>query len=155
MLKKLFISGVTFIIISCNNHEAENKNEPSGTDTAQTARENCYQYIHARDTIDLKMMIDNGAVTGTLAYNLYEKDKNKGTIKGTIKDDVLIAEYSFMSEGKMSTRQVAFKRDNNFMVEGYGPITEKDNKMVFSNPDSLTYNNSIKLTGINCSEIKK
>jgi hypothetical protein len=118
----------------------------------QTAETNCYQYINANDTIDLKIINDGGTVTGTLVYNLYQKDKNKGTIKGSMKDGVLIADYYFMSEGKMSTRQVAFKKENNFMVEGYGAMVEKDGKMVFSNADSLSYNNSIKLTGINCSE---
>lgn len=152
MFINLFFCGIAFIIISCNNHSAQNNHETVAADTMQITETNCYEYINANDTIDLKIKNDGGAVTGTLVYNLYQKDKNKGTIKGSMEGDILIAEYSFMSEGVMSTRQVAFKKENNFMAEGYGPMIEKDNKMIFSNADSLSYNNSIKLTGINCSE---
>ncbi len=144
-----------FIVVSCNNREAENKEEAAITDTTHAAETNCYQYINARDTINLKITNDGGSVTGTLVYNLYQKDKNTGTIKGNMNGDILFAEYSFMSEGMMSTREVAFKKENNFMLEGYGPMIEKNNKMVFQNTDSLSYNNSIKLSGINCSETKQ
>ena len=150
LFKPLLFISIIFIVVSCNNRTADTDEEVSAADTVKPAQTDCYQYAHQHDTINLKMINDNGIVTGTLIYNLYEKDKNTGTVKGRMNDNVLIADYSFMSEGMVSTREVAFKKEGNFLVEGYGPVIEKDNKMLFKNKDSLIYNYSIKLTGINC-----
>ena len=67
-----------------------------------------------------------------------------------MKCDLLIADYSFMAEGMKSTRQVVFKKSGNDLVEGYGEIEEKDNKVVFKNVDSLDFNNSIVLKITDC-----
>jgi hypothetical protein len=52
-----------------------------------------------------------------------------------------VADYTFMSEGIQSTRQVAFKKDGNSFIEGYGD---------FKNVDSLNFNTSMKLVEIAC-----
>ena len=75
---------------------------------------------------------------------LKEKDKNKGTIRGRITNGFLIADYTFMSEGTESVRQVAFKKQGSSFVEGYGND--------LNNPDSLDFSNSFKLTEISCEE---
>ena len=85
-----------------------------------------------------------------LAARLFEKDKNTGTIQGNMQDSLLVADYTFMSEGTTSVRQVAFKKTANGFVEGYGDVEDKDGKMIFKNVDSLTFNNTSVLTEIDC-----
>ncbi|MBK6634882.1 MAG: hypothetical protein IPH68_02200 [Chitinophagaceae bacterium] len=55
--------------------------------------------------------------------------------------NILVADYTFMSEGIQSIRQVAFKMEGNSFVEGYGD---------FKNIDSLDFNTSVKLAEVLC-----
>ena len=114
------------------------------------ADSNCYQYISNKDTVTLKTNSADGLLTGTLDYNFYEKDKNKGTIQGKMNGEMLIADYTFSSEGMLSVRQVVFKKVANDLIEGYGEIEVKGNKAKFRNLDSVTFNNMIVLKNIGC-----
>lgn len=98
----------------------------------------------------MKITENNGVVSGTLMYNFFEKDKNTGTIKGEMKGDLLVAEYSFHAEGMESVREVAFKKMGKNFIEGYGESEEKDGKYVFINLDSLKFSNSVLLGPYDC-----
>ena len=144
-----FISTLLIIclVLSCN----EQQKEPApGKNLPKTNSTNCYRYITNTDTVILKTTDANGMVSGTLIYNLYQKDKNSGTIKGKMKGDLLIAVYSFNSEGVLSMRQVAFKKTGNTFVEGYGESEEENGKMIFKNADSLDFSHSFKLVAYEC-----
>src|SRR6478672_6051619 len=144
-----FISALLIIclVFSCNqqqNPPAPEKNLPKINST------NCYRYITNKDTVILKTTDANGMVSGTLFYNLYQKDKNSGTIQGKMKGDLLIADYSFNSEGVTSVRQVAFKKTGNTFIEGYGESVEENGKMNFKNADSLDFSHSFRLVAYVC-----
>jgi hypothetical protein len=152
MIIKLFTSTcLLFLFISCNNHKTTNKNTIT-TDGNQQSPVNCYQYISSNDTSTLKTIHAGEAITGTLVYNLYQKDKNQGTIQGSMKGDLLIADYTFMSEGITSVRQVVFKKEGASFFEGYGKIETKSDRIVFKNTDSLTFNNAVKLVEVDCQQ---
>jgi hypothetical protein len=126
---------------SCNDDKKNSfNNEPNA----------CYRYASLTDTISLKLIYVGESITGTLVYKLHEKDKNMGTILGFMRGDVLVADYTFMSEGVQSVREVAFKKDGNYFVEGYGEMKEINNRMIFNNTDSLRYNEKFKLSEIKC-----
>ena len=101
----------------------------------------CYRYASATDTIILKLIHVGNSITGTLVYILKEKDRNNGTIQGNMKGNILLADYTFMSEGVQSIRQVVFKKQGNFFIEGYGD---------FKNIDSLNFNTFMKLAEVTC-----
>ncbi|MFT3934422.1 MAG: hypothetical protein QM726_12445 [Chitinophagaceae bacterium] len=130
------------ILISCNSQQKEGDSSNSQQEnTTKDSPMNCYRYASATDTISLKLIHVGEFITGLLVYSLKEKDKNKGTIQGNMRGDILVAKYTFMSEGIQSTRQVAFKKEGNSFVEGYGD---------FNSLDSLSFNTSMKLTEIEC-----
>ena len=110
----------------------------------------CYQYIKDRDTAALTLNIDDDKVTGSLSYNLFEKDKNNGVIAGIIKGDTIIADYSFQSEGTTSIRQVAWVKKDNQLLEGYGEVVEVDGKTEFKDQSKLSFEKAIIFTKINC-----
>jgi len=110
----------------------------------------CYRYASETDTITLKLIHIGKSITGTLVYNLKEKDKNKGTIQGSMRRNLLIADYTFMSEGIQSIRQIAFKLEGNSFVEGYGDVLSRNEQTFFKNLDSLSFNTSIKLAEMPC-----
>lgn len=136
----LLIPAILFA--SCNSPKEEHdKTSSPKEEPKESSLVKCYSYATAADTVMLKVVYVGTSVSGTLVYSLKEKDKNKGTILGTMRGDILVADYTFMSEGVQSVRKVAFKKDGNMFVEGYGD---------FTNTDSLNFNSSIKLAEIGC-----
>ncbi|MEO5681610.1 MAG: hypothetical protein ABIQ88_03160 [Chitinophagaceae bacterium] len=138
------------LLLSCADSSESNagaKEEVSASSSPMA----CYSYTAGKDTIILKTVDVKGFITGVLLYKLYQKDRNAGTIQGRMKNDMLIADYTFMSEGVTSVRQVAFKKVGHTFIEGYGKVTAMQNeKSVFVNPDSLNFNNAMALKKVDC-----
>ncbi|MEP7322733.1 MAG: hypothetical protein ABI761_12475 [Saprospiraceae bacterium] len=150
-MKKIILLIIASFFTSCNLKEKNNKvvNAPPAEEKQQSSI-SCYEYATSNDTIALRIMNDNGTITGALVYKLKEKDKNEGTLQGRMMNNILIADYNFMSEGLLSTRQIAFKLENKTFVEGYGEIVNRNDKTFFKNVDSLNFNTSMKLVEMPC-----
>ena len=141
-MKAIIFLMLASLTVSCDLQKKEtDKTSSQEAETKLPSPMNCYRYATATDTIILKVIHNGNSITGTLVYILKEKDKNKGTIRGNMKGNILVADYTFMSEGIQSTRQVAFKKEGNSFVEGYGD---------FNNIDSLKFNSSMKLVEVDC-----
>lgn len=110
----------------------------------------CYQYASKVDTVILRLLDIKGNITGVLIYKLDGKDGNKGTIQGHMQDSLLVANYSFISEGQASERQVAFKLINGNFVEGYGESVPDKDKVRFKDPKALNFDGIIKLSPVKC-----
>ena len=158
----LFIFFVTILLVGCNNSPSNNKeqlSEPldvSATDKNEDiAAPSCYLFATDRDTVYLKINPSvDGKVTGDLSYLFFERDGNVGHIEGEIKGDTLFAEYTFMSEGLSSVREVAFLIGENQVMEGYGDVEEQDGKMVFWHRDSLDFSNGLIMPKVPCDQLK-
>lgn len=121
--------------------------------TGSTAVAGCYAYINTgRDSVLLQLHVAGQTVTGDLAYKLYEKDANTGTIRGEMRGDTLFADYTFASEGSESVREVAFLKKGNRLAEGYGEVEERNGRMVFKNKEKLSFNGGIILESVPCTE---
>lgn len=129
---------VTGVFTACQNNESTQKDEV------------CYTYTKNKDTASLTLMISGRIITGELHYQLFEKDSNKGTIKGEMRGDTLIADYIFNSEGKQSIRQVAFLKKDGKLMEGFGDVIEKDGKMYFKSISDLKFGGAIEFTKAHC-----
>ncbi|CAN5597432.1 hypothetical protein BH11BAC3_BH11BAC3_43740 [soil metagenome] len=151
-MKQIFALAVIVLLLnSCNNNTIEPTTTPVAAEEKIMAPEhNCYAYISAKDTVKMHLQMSGNIVTGDLAYHYFEKDKNTGTIQGSMKGDTLYADYKFMSEGAESTREVVFLKTANDFVEGYGDSEEKNGKMVFKNTGSLNFNNKLILKNVAC-----
>ncbi len=111
---------------------------------------NCYSWNIDNDSVELKLSISGIRVTGALWYHLYEKDNNKGTINGSLKDSLIIADYTFQSEGMTSVRQVVFKMKSDTLLEGYGDIVMKGDTAMFKNIAQLKFQDDRPLLKVNC-----
>lgn len=149
-MRVLLILFFSTLLLSCNSHDNRTVQTESKQSGKQPSSINCYRYTSESDTITLKLIHEESSITGTLVYDLKEKDNNTGTIKGIMRDNVLVADYSFTSEGIQSVRQVAFKLEGNSFIEGYGDIFVKNEKVVFKNLDSLVFSSSIRLPEVTC-----
>lgn len=110
----------------------------------------CFQYIKNRDTANLSVKTENNKVTGSLGYNLYEKDKNSGTFTGIVKGDTLIADYTFQAEGRSSLRQVVLLKQGDNLIEGFGDVEEVNGHVKFKDISKLKFENSIVFGKIAC-----
>ncbi len=146
-LKNLFLFASFPFIFSCRNQQHGSTTNKAVTKTSLL---NCYRYINSSDSFFLQTISANGNITGTLVYNFHEKDRSKGTIQGRMDGELLIADYSFYSEGVQSVRQVAFKKNGNAFIEGYGDAEDKNGKSIFKNIDSLNFNHSTIFHEIDC-----
>jgi len=156
-----------FFTAACTN----SANEPTGSaDSNATIHNNledtivtsakpvqlsgCYKMIMKRDTAKMEITLRDSTVTGTLDYLFYEKDKSRGTIKGVIRNEMLFADYTFASEGTTSVREVVFKIEGDTLIPGFGDLTEKENKLVFTNRQALQFQPANPFLKVSCAQIK-
>ena len=143
------LSICAMITFSCTDMSQKKGPGDSGTATKTTY---CYSYTGNKDSITMNIDINDNTVMVELEYHLYEKDSNTGTIQGIIKGDTLFAEYSFISEGTSSVRDVAFLKKENNWVEGFGDVEENNGRVIFKDITSLQFNSNIVLTEVPCKE---
>jgi predicted SnoaL-like aldol condensation-catalyzing enzyme len=82
-----------------------------GKDTAEVYSV-CFLNSMGKDSTAVELMVKGDKVTGHLNWMPYEKDSRKGTLEGTIKDDTIRANWTFMQEGMTDTLAV------NFLLKG-------------------------------------
>jgi hypothetical protein len=141
------------IIISCNNKAKVNTEIPvaPAVPVTETLGDHCYSSIANNDTVVMQLNINvNNEVNGNLTYKPYQKDKNEGTIVGNIKGDTLIADYTFMSEGKSSVREVVFLKKDTKFIQGYGDVLTTNEKTVFKDKSQLKFDGIYILNEVEC-----
>ena len=111
----------------------------SPVSTTPIPLDGCYKMVFNLDTATLRLNVVDSFVTGDLSYHLYAKDHNDGSIKGVIRDSLIIADYTFRSEGMLSVRQVAFKLRSSALVEGFGELNTRSDTFRFKDVNKLTY----------------
>jgi hypothetical protein len=114
------------------------------------AEKECYQFIKGKDTVSLTLAMNANNANGELSYNLDGKDKNTGTFSGIFIGDTLYSDYTFQSEGMTSVRETVFLRNGNTLIQGFGDMTEKDNKQIFKDGKKLKFDHSMVLTKMDC-----
>jgi hypothetical protein len=115
----------------------------------------CFEMIRKRDTATLSLQIQDTIISGQLNYRWAEKDHNTGTIKGVVRDSLLIADYTFESEGLTSVREVVFKLRGDTILQGFGELGEQNKKVVFTRRDQLQYDSAAPFIKANCQELRQ
>ena len=154
----LILITLACIIWSCNNDPKKSSETTIQEDVSNpgknkngSSNQECYSYATERDSVFLQLeRLPKNAVTGNLIFKYFEKDSNHGDINGKFYGDTLIADYTFMSEGIQSTRQVIFHIKDNVAVQGYGAMQVRDGKIIFSNPKEVDFSMGTKLNKITC-----
>lgn len=127
-MKHLFLPlAAAAFLFSCGGNESDAPDVDKTDTTADATQvdepkvemtETCYEWIVKKDTISLKVVQTGNMVTGELHYKWFEKDSNHGDIKGEMKGDTLIVDYTFMSEGMESVRKEFFLKKDGGLVIG-------------------------------------
>jgi len=151
---KSYLTVLLFIPVlfsACNSNTTPGaKTAADSTATEKKSVTECYDYFSDKDSISLHITLAGKAIAGELLYRIFEKDQNKGSLQGEMHGDTLLAEYTFISEGIESVREVAFLKKENGFAEGYGEAEEKDGKLLFKNPGALNFSNTVVLKKSDC-----
>jgi len=145
-MKKIFLM-FAVLIISMGCKEKEESKEITGS-----LEKGCYVFESNGAVISFEIEEVGETVTGKLSYLFAEKDKNVGKFSGNMKNNLLIGDYTFKSEGTESIREVAFKVEEDRLIEGYGETEIRGDKMCFKDPKSLNYESGSVLTKTSCEE---
>lgn len=147
---KIVLSAFVFATLFACKKAADPVKAPETVADAPAVEE-CYKGILKEDTIAMTLIIkDNEITDGQLSYHLFEKDRNDGTLKGQIKGDTIFADYTFRSEGKQSVREVAFLKQGDAYIEGYGDMKEAGGKMIFKDAKRLKFDSKTILSKSEC-----
>ncbi|MCY1513022.1 hypothetical protein D9M68_475030 [compost metagenome] len=115
-----------------------------------TTRNECYRYIKGKDTVTLSLLTAGTGVSGRLQYKWFEKDRSTGSLEGKMYGDTLLATYTFDAEGQRSVREVAFLKKEQQVIEGFGPVEDKNGKQRFKNFRKLDFNSTLILDKVPC-----
>ncbi|MDJ0365927.1 hypothetical protein QMK33_12255 [Hymenobacter sp. H14-R3] len=147
----IFLATGPGLLTACQQESPQTTGQQPTTALPPTpAGPQCYAYTTGKDTVRLTLQTTEPTATGQLTYNYFEKDRNEGTIQGTLRGDTLRADYTFQSEGTTSVRQVAFVRRGVGFVKGYGDVAERAGKTVFAKPQALRFDSKNVLSPIDC-----
>jgi hypothetical protein len=141
-----FAAASLLLLAACHEQTTQ---VPATQPTTSTGPQ-CYAYTFAKDTVRLTLATTQPTVTGQLTYHYLAKDRNQGTIQGTMHGDTLLATYTFQSEGIQSVREVAFVRRGPGFVEGYGNIAEHNGQLIFERPLALQFDTKRVLAPVSC-----
>lgn len=144
----IHLAFLTMLFSACTN--PSNKNAITEPETKINEPATCYTYANNNDYVLMRITIIDNLVSGDLVYEYFEKDKNSGKINGAMKGDTLFAEYTFMSEGVTSIREVSFIKSGNEWREGYGEVSEQSGKVVFADKKKIAFSSKIPLTKTDC-----
>lgn len=126
-------------------------NPPKVVENDEPSGDQCFAFANDSSKVELSFNVNSHQeVNGKLNYRLYGKDKNEGTLVGNIKGDTLIADYTFMSEGISSVREVAFLQKDGTYIEGFGDFVEANGKVTFKDKKKLKFDSKMILTKVDC-----
>lgn len=149
MKKSIFLLlALPLLLVGCKKNEVVVLGEPVTVKPTTVSPEACYVYDKDGTAISLQIKTTGEEVTGTMEYAIAEKDKNTGAIKGKWINNILLLDYTFQSEGKESTRQVAFQLKDNQLIEGYGEMNEDGTQ--FKEVSQLKFTSTMPLSKTNC-----
>lgn len=158
-MKKLLILGIGILAFaSCKEKVEEEKTVVTEQEMEQPEitiqDKECYLWTSkGKDTIKMSIVTANGGnVVGDLEYNFFEKDDNSGKVSGMVKGDTIYVTYDFQSEGMQSTRESAFLKKGNTLIEGFGEIVENGSNQTFKNKKALKFDGSVTLNKVDCTK---
>jgi hypothetical protein len=155
MKKVLAITVIILVVlVSCKKAEPAPEitpDPPKEAEVVEPAGDQCFASRLNGNIVALSFNVNSHQeVNGKLSYNLTGKDKNEGTLIGNMKGDTLIADYTFVSEGVSSVREVVFLQKDGTLIEGYGDVVDANNKVTFKDKKKLKFDAKNTLTKVDC-----
>ncbi|MEM6318237.1 MAG: hypothetical protein AAF960_11250 [Bacteroidota bacterium] len=152
-MKNLFLLFIICLSFACGNNANQKTDEPAQTPTASTPQlpENtsldgnyCFVASYGvdslyQDTTAVRLTIIGNKVTGTYDWIPAGKDSGRGTLSGTIADNIITALYDYTIEGSNQQEEKVFRLEDNQLVEKRGELHEVNGVLKLKNPETATF----------------
>lgn len=165
----MFIMFAVMLFTSCNSNSDSNTNgdstiygsndTPVITDVNKPVENHkkkvggCYIKILMRDTMLLHIEQTGMNISGKMNFDNYEKDASSGEVKGLLEGDEIKLWYNFQSEGMHSVMELYFKIENNSLIRGIGPVSNKGDTAYFTDHSAIKYPADQSFDKIDCSKV--
>lgn len=114
----------------------------------------CYLEVTGNDSMFAVVDDNLGTVTGKLYYKNHQKDSSFGDIVGVSDGDTLKVDYTFHSEGTLSTREIWFLKKDGKLLEGIGE-SDKDNGSRYADYKKIKFEGGHSLSASDCNLVEK
>ena len=143
----IIVLGILAYGLSRKNSVVSTSNQTDNDNTVQTESvAGCYVATTGKDiyTLNIEMQTEEN-VSGKLAFKNFEKDSSSGIFTGKYENGILLADYTFQSEGMQSQMQVIFKKEGDNFVRGYGPV-DSETGTKFTDLSQINFDSSSTLS---------
>ncbi len=164
-MEKLFSTMIlALFFVGCVGDNQQSTNiQSTATETSTTTKEEsllssqpqCYERQTTEDRTLIKLtQQENGVVEGDYLWQPVQSDGAYGTLKGTIKNGLIYADYNFSIEGSNQIEEMVFKLNKTTLVEGVGElITTPKGKSVIKDSSKLEWTKEF--NAIDCSKLQQ
>jgi len=126
----------TSLIYACNQEQSQ---LPSGK-VDSTMTKVCYVAVDKSDTVLLTIINKTNSIEGNLTFHYTKGITYKGTLKGLMHGDTLLADYNFTTgDGKWRRNPVALLKRNGGLILGVGIIETAWGRNYFSKTQPIDY----------------
>jgi hypothetical protein len=125
---------------------------PTVATTPTTASTKCYEKRFKKDVTAIELTINGDDVTGFYAWEPYEKDGGRGTLKGKKTADQITAIFNYMIEGSIQSEEVMFKMAGDKLLQSTNELVDKKGISVIKDKTKMKWDDSFSLT--DCAKIK-
>lgn len=152
---------VSFALASCNKKTETTMNNTdssgvfvdteSAADSTLAVTTSCYMQVTGNDTLFAQIDDNLGTVTGKMHYKNYQKDSSFGDLLGSSIGDTIKVDYTFQSEGTLSTRELWFLKKDGKLIEGIGDYDKTGER--YTNYKKIKFEDGHILDAVDCKTI--
>jgi hypothetical protein len=119
---------------------------------ATVAQTTCYEMRFKKDVTAIELTMNGADVTGFYAWEPYEKDGGRGTLKGKKTDDQITAIFNYMIEGSIQSEEVMFKMADGKLLKATNELVDKKGVSVIKDKTKMKWGDTF--TATDCAKIK-
>lgn len=112
----------------------------------------CFVQKFKKDISEIQLIMAGDDVTGEYHWHPYQKDGGHGTLKGTKKDNMITADWSYTIEGSNQIEEVMFKMEGDKLMKAEGELDDKTGRLVIKDKSKVKF--SEVFNKADCSTIK-
>ena len=116
----LFAAAITITSCSSNSKQETVNDTLAVSHEAPIAHALCFLLTEGKNNTDstsIELVIKGNKVTGLMNWLPYQKDSRKGTLAGTLSNNIINTTWTFMQEGMKDTLNLQFKLDSAVLLQ--------------------------------------
>lgn len=164
-MKNLIYSCLILSVVSCSKQNEKLvidsskdstsiiSDEKNYTDSTLVTTSQCYIAGQSGDTVFVSIDDNLGTVSGRMFYKYRMKDRTIGDLVGTSSGDTIKTDYMFESEGRTSTREIWFLKQDGKLLEATGKYDASGEK--YADTKNLKFGDSFIYKTADCATVEK